>query len=81
MSIRAKWVINTLMTRHGLAKEEPFPEELTSQTCEASQVPDGIPHVVLVSHNIFLTELYEVLRDWNIGEHRWTGYSLRNAEW
>jgi len=43
-------------------------------------LPDGIPHVVIVSHNVFLMELYEKLRSWG-REHLETDSDWRNAAW
>jgi hypothetical protein len=47
----------------------------------ADVLPEGIPHVVVVSHNIFLTELYEGLIYWNSGTHRNTYNYWANASW
>lgn len=46
----------------------------------AESLPEGIPHVVVVSHNIFLTELYEGLLCWG-KEHEMMNYCWNNAGW
>jgi len=40
-----------------------------------------IPHVMIVSHNLFLTELYESLCYWNSSEHVQTGTEYKNTGW
>ncbi|KAF5389852.1 hypothetical protein D9757_003611 [Collybiopsis confluens] len=49
-----------------LGREEPEP----------GKMPPGIPHVVVVSHNVFLGELYELMYYWNWKE----GSSERKRE-
>jgi broad specificity phosphatase PhoE len=43
-------------------------------------LPEGLPHVVIVSHNVFITELYEGLLYWN-REHFETDIHWNNACW
>ncbi len=59
------------------------------RACELGEVPEGMPHVVVVSHNIFLTLLYEALcqwadGDWDTAVHNWNtarDYQLPNCGW
>jgi len=59
------------------------------RACELGEVPEGMPHVVVVSHNIFLTLLYEALCQWGDGDwdtpvHDWStakDYQLPNCGW
>ncbi|KLO10008.1 phosphoglycerate mutase-like protein [Schizopora paradoxa] len=59
------------------------------RSCELGEVPEGMPHVVVVSHNIFLTLLYETLCQWGDGDwdspvHNWNtarDYLLPNCGW
>jgi len=44
-------------------------------------VTSKIPHIMIVSHNLFLTELYESLGCWNSSKHDQTGTEYDNAEW
>ncbi|KAA1469820.1 phosphoglycerate mutase-like protein [Dentipellis sp. KUC8613] len=46
-------------------------------------IPEGIPHVVIVSHNLFLCEFYELLFNWDnaSGKHITTRADYRNTEW
>jgi probable phosphoglycerate mutase len=57
---------------------EFFLEKKTIDTPDV--LPDGIPHVVIVSHNVFLMELYEKLYSWG-REHSETECDWKNADW
>ncbi|KAF8642473.1 hypothetical protein AX16_009474 [Volvariella volvacea WC 439] len=48
---------------------------------DVNHVPEGIPHIVMVSHNILLSELYESLHMWNDSCHKEMATEYRNAEW
>jgi probable phosphoglycerate mutase len=43
-------------------------------------LPDGIPHIVIVSHNGFLMEFYDKLYSWG-REHVATKSDWKNADW
>jgi broad specificity phosphatase PhoE len=49
-------------------------------TTDPTDLPDGVPHVVVVSHNHFLVELYETMHSWR-KQHRRTSCDYRNAAW
>lgn len=44
-------------------------------------LPEGVKHAVLVSHNAFLGEFYEMLLYWNATEHRATAAHYSNTGW
>jgi broad specificity phosphatase PhoE len=46
-----------------------------------SAPPADVPHVVVVSHNVFLTELFELLACWEKKEHVMTTYQLELMQW
>ncbi|KAF8521747.1 histidine phosphatase superfamily [Hysterangium stoloniferum] len=47
----------------------------------ADQLPDDVPHIVFVSHNILLSELYEALLSWEAENHRYLWVHYHNTEW
>ncbi|KAF8508810.1 hypothetical protein BU17DRAFT_99468 [Hysterangium stoloniferum] len=47
----------------------------------ADQLPDGVPYIVFVSHNIFLVELYEALLSWEAEKHHYLWVDYYNTEW
>lgn len=54
------------------------PDDETTTTEET--LPQGIPHCVIVSHNIFITELYECMVYW--GKDHLMGWDYwANANW
>jgi broad specificity phosphatase PhoE len=79
VALRGESIIRLLLHR-GVISEPP--EFLTNKetTTAPAVLPDGIPHVVIVSHNIFLSELYEKLRYWR-GGYKETTCHYRNASW
>jgi broad specificity phosphatase PhoE len=81
VAARATLSLLTLLLTYGKALDEP-PREFVDKTVIDSPnvLPEGIPHVVVVSHNIFLAELYESMFSW-AKDHRMTTCDYRNAEW
>ncbi|KIM85988.1 hypothetical protein PILCRDRAFT_816529, partial [Piloderma croceum F 1598] len=79
---RANIALVVLLYKYGKELDEP-PKEFVDKTVIDSPnvLPEGIPHVVLVSHNIFLAELYESMFGWNSDAHRMTTCNYRNADW
>ncbi|KAH8110889.1 phosphoglycerate mutase-like protein [Phellopilus nigrolimitatus] len=77
---RAYTAMVKILSKYGKALDEPYREQ-------AKNLPDDIPHVVIVSHNIFLTELYECILQWHeprwnkSDEHEWSSYHLSNTGW
>ncbi|KAF8529717.1 hypothetical protein BU17DRAFT_36380 [Hysterangium stoloniferum] len=59
---RGVLVLQYLIHRYGRYLSSP-PTEF------ANPLPDGVPHIVVVSHDIFLLELYEALLSWNAKQH------------
>ena len=64
-----------IMNTHGVELSTP-PKEMTMQLSQFSgqQLVDGLPHIVIVSHNIFMCELYEGIKSWNKPKHE-EGYT------
>jgi hypothetical protein len=46
---------------------DSFSDMRRTRTTEMPQELEGIPHIVIVSHNVFLNELYEGMECWNEG--------------
>jgi broad specificity phosphatase PhoE len=75
------FVENEVLGRFGVALSEVSKDLLDEQKSKTPDIlPEGIPHVVLVSHNLFLTELYEGLLFWN-KVHKDTRNYWANAAW
>ena len=81
VALRARLSLMKPLRKHGKELDEP-PREFVDKTVIYSPnvLPEGIPHVVVVSHNIFLAELYESMFGWN-SDHRMTTCHYRNADW
>ncbi|EIM84911.1 phosphoglycerate mutase-like protein [Stereum hirsutum FP-91666 SS1] len=45
------------------------------------EVPEGIKHVVLVSHNAYMGEFYEMLLSWGKDDHEQTAVHYGNTQW
>lgn len=53
-----------------------------SRRCKPDDIPEDIPHIVIVSHNIFLCEFYELLLNWDPHKlHNTTSTDYGNTEW
>lgn len=81
VALRAEFIIRRVLTADAVKLSEPpgfFLEKKTADT--PAVLPDGIPHVVIVSHNVFLMELYDKLYSWG-KEHLETECDWRNADW
>ncbi|TDL20472.1 phosphoglycerate mutase-like protein [Rickenella mellea] len=74
---RAETFFREYIAKHAITIDEKPDLQAIRYT---DKVPVGIPHIVVVSHNVFLTELYEVLTQWNSKRHIWTDFHLRNAQ-
>ena len=81
VALRAEAIIRLILSNYGVNLSEP-PEFFLEKkmTNKPTVLPDGIPHVVIVSHNVFLMELYEKLYSWG-GEHVQTDCDWKNASW
>jgi hypothetical protein len=81
VALRAENLIRLILLKYAVDLSEApefFLEKKTTDT--PAVLPDGIPHVVIVSHNVFFMELYEKIKYWRKG-HRETDSHWRNAEW
>ncbi|KIM90368.1 hypothetical protein PILCRDRAFT_1681 [Piloderma croceum F 1598] len=66
VAFRAKTCLIRLLKHHGKDLDEPPKEFLDEVVINSPNVlPKGIPHAVIVSHNIFMSELYEVMFRWD----------------
>jgi probable phosphoglycerate mutase len=81
VSSRAKRSLVALLAQHGKELDEP-PKEFSDEVVIESPnvLPEGIPHVVVVSHNGFLTEFYDSMYGWNT-THCMIANGYDNAEW
>ncbi|KAM6493739.1 Histidine phosphatase superfamily [Amanita muscaria] len=81
VGLRAERIIRTILSSHGV-KLSKAPEFLLDKktTTTPAILPDGIPHVVIVSHNVFFMELYEKLYSWG-NDHVETNCHWDNASW
>ncbi|KIM76346.1 hypothetical protein PILCRDRAFT_91610 [Piloderma croceum F 1598] len=78
---RAKVSLVMWLWRCGVDLEEPPKEFVDKVNIDSTNIlPEGIPHVVVVSHNIFLSELYESMLGWNTYYHM-TTLNYSNASW
>jgi broad specificity phosphatase PhoE len=78
---RAESIIRMILKTYAVnlsQAPEFFVEKKATDT--PAVLPDGIPHVVIVSHNIFFMELYEKLNSWG-KEHLETNCHWNNANW
>jgi probable phosphoglycerate mutase len=81
VAARAEIIIRLILISYAVSLSEApefFLEKKTTDT--PAVLPDGIPHIVVVGHNIFLEELYEKLQSWG-GEHSATNCHWENAAW
>ena len=77
------------MNQHGanidIVPEEYRVEDLSNLgsklESDPEKLPDDIPHVVLVSHNVFLAEFYDMLLNCKKAEHTTTFTDFGNTEW
>ena len=78
---RAVLSLLLLLEEHGKELDEPPKEFMDKKVINSpNDLPEGIPHVVLVGHNVFLTELYEAMYSWG-SSHRMTTCHYCNVDW
>lgn len=78
---RAALGLKMLLLKHGKDLDEPptaFVDKMKADLPDT--LPNDIPHVVVVSHNIFLSELYERMLGWNTS-YRMTTCNYSNTAW
>ncbi|KAF8529716.1 histidine phosphatase superfamily, partial [Hysterangium stoloniferum] len=79
---RGVLVLQYLIHRYGRYLPSPPAELLEDRPIQsANQLPDGVPHIVIVSHNLFLSELHEALLSWNEEQHRDSWIEYGNTHW
>ena len=81
VAFRAKQGLIKVLKNYGKDLDKPPKDFLDKVVIDSPNVlPKGIPHVVIVSHNIFLAELYEAIFRWNSTYHMTTcNYGI--GEW
>ena len=78
---RAVLSLLLLLEEHGKELDEPPKEFMDKKIINSpNDLPEGIPHVVLVSHNVFLAELYEAMYSWGSSHHMTTCH-YHNVDW
>jgi probable phosphoglycerate mutase len=81
VTLRGEIFIRSILNTHGVNLSEAPEFFLNKKTTATPAVlPDGIPHVVIVSHNVFLSELYEKLQYWG-KEYSLTDCDYKNTSW
>ncbi len=79
---RGRQFIQEMLRKYGLQVDVgPSTSNAKSLNCEPETLPPGIPHLVVVSHNILLTLLWETLKDWRGELENAGGYHWDNAGW
>lgn len=84
VATRASRAISGILLRNLVKFDEPPKSFVDNEKVDMpEELPDGVPHVVIVSHNIFLTELYEELLCWNTDPHyhKMTTCQYGNTGW
>lgn len=82
VAARAKLFTLDIFDKHGveLAEKPVCSKENKDQlSADVNELPEGVPHIVLVSHNIFLSELYEAQLCWE--RHQQTSIGYNNTDW
>jgi len=81
VAFRAEKVIRSIFSKYAVNRSE-FPEFFLEKktTDTPTDLPDGIPHVVVVSHNVFFMELYEKMASWR-SVHSETNCHWNNTDW
>ncbi|KAF4593366.1 hypothetical protein EYR38_009080 [Pleurotus pulmonarius] len=77
---RAQLALLHLIFDHGVQLASPPEQASDDSTSWDGTLIDGIPHIVVVSHNLFLSELFESLQCWEQPTHIET-MDYRNAGW
>jgi probable phosphoglycerate mutase len=80
---RSLMAIVILVRKYGIYLRTP-PTELFGDShslTDPSKLPDNVPHIVIVSHNILLSELYEALFSWTAEKHVNLGIEYANTGW
>jgi broad specificity phosphatase PhoE len=82
VSRRAERFVREVVLRHGKELEASL-ESLKDGLGPviAKSLPNGIPHVVIVAHNIFLVELFESLLSQGSVDHVTTDCHYENISW
>lgn len=79
---RARLSLTVLLTKYGKELDERPKEFLDKNEIDSpDDLPQDIPHVVLVSHKIFLAELYCSMVGWNTYYPPTMTCAYDNADW
>ncbi|KAF4567595.1 hypothetical protein EYR40_006596 [Pleurotus pulmonarius] len=79
---RAQLALLHLIFDHGVAlPAEPLQASPNHRPVWDGSLIDGVPHIVVVSHNLFLCELVESMACWEALVHREGDTHYDNAEW
>ncbi|KDQ63917.1 hypothetical protein JAAARDRAFT_27583 [Jaapia argillacea MUCL 33604] len=82
---RAFVQVMQVLQEHGVclgeAPRRVHDERVSHRPCGEMELVEGVKHVVFVSHNLFLCELWEGMLSWNQPKHEWTKNSYKNATW
>jgi len=81
VAMRAEAITRMILREYAIELSEIPEFFLKKKTTDTPAVlPDGVPHVVIVSHNGFLMEFYDKLYSWG-REHLSTKSEWGNAHW
>ncbi|KIM90661.1 hypothetical protein PILCRDRAFT_811113 [Piloderma croceum F 1598] len=79
---RARLSLTMLLTKYGKELDD-YPKEFLdkNEIDSPNDLPQDLPHIVLVSHKIFLTELYYSMVGWNTGCPYIMTRDYKNVDW
>lgn len=78
----AKWYGKDIGGERAQTEWLKLKEPRDGRLCKPDDIPEDIPHIVVVSHNIFLCEFYELLLNWDPSKpHKTTRTDYANTEW
>jgi hypothetical protein len=79
---RAKLSLTMLLTKYGKELDEHPKEFLDKNEINSpNDLPQDIPHTVLVSHRVFLAKLYYSMVGWNTDYPRMITCDYSNVDW
>ncbi|KZV97025.1 phosphoglycerate mutase-like protein [Exidia glandulosa HHB12029] len=80
VAARAVHYLLCLFSYHSVAVDKP-PRVAGLRADRPEDVPEEIPHIVVVAHNFILCELYEALLGWNDDQHPATNADFEQTGW
>jgi probable phosphoglycerate mutase len=82
VSSRAKQCLVGLLAQYGKELDKPPKAFLDKEMMESPNIlPEGVPHVVVVSHNGFLAQFYDSIYLWDKPRYSSPSYHYDNADW